>query len=421
MISLLHCIKSSLNVLKRRVLSGSLALFLTDKPFFQLEVHLVGDTILLTPSLDEREDLRELIDFYRMGGTIESDVTADATTLRVTGVTMYLDGLIHGLAVIARRGRHDEDVLEAVRNGLATIVDKPDAVRQRRRLTVIERALYGQGHPYARADESTGAALRAIGPGDLARFKERYYVPANATLVIGGRFDPAQMEQHVRHAFSSWSSSQPAAPRIQEPARAHAVVAGIDNGDATQVTVMLAYPTGAGVDRDHAARLVLISMLEARLYAAVRERLAASYGVGAGHEARVGPGLLIVSGAIDAARGGEALTAVRQVVAGVRDQDGQFVRDFVRARRAVAQRLLADATDSNSLAAELALAALHGKGPHYFAGLVDQVARLKPAEVAALAARELATERETLVVAGARPAVEAAFKAAGLPPAKFVR
>ncbi len=376
---------------------------------------------LLTPTLSDLNDLIELYDFYRMGGDIETSVTADATILRVTGVSMYLDGLVHGLAAIARHGRHDEKTLVRVRNTVATLIEKPDARRQRKGLTIVERALYGHGHPYARAGERTGAAVRAIERDDLARFKERYYVPANATLVIGGQFDTGQMEQHIRHAFATWSSGQPGAAGVREAARAHAVIAGVDNDDATQVSVMLAYPTGAGVDRDHAARLVLVAMLDDRLYAVVRERLAASYGVTADHEARVGPGLLTVTGAIDAARGGEALIAIRQVIAGLRDRDSQFIGDFVRARRTVAQRLLADATDSRSLAAELALAAQYGVDPAYFSSLVDRVARLKPAEVAALAARELAAGRETLIVAGDRPAVEAAFKAAGLPPPKFVR
>ncbi|HTM22447.1 MAG TPA: insulinase family protein, partial [Kofleriaceae bacterium] len=374
---------------------------------------------LMVPAMDTFDRQRDLFDFYRMGGRFSPEVSADFTVFRVRGASVFLDGLVHGLGVLMRSGRYDGDLVGKIRNLRATAVDKKDAVRERRLETVVGRALYGQDHPYARMVERTGAGLRSIGAGDLDGFRRRYYVPRNATLVIAGRFDPDLMEQHVRHAFAGWSSGQAGFAGVVEPAHTHAVTTAVDDDDGVLLGVQLAYPTGAGMDEHYAARLVLQEMLDQRLRV-VRERLGASYGVYARYEVQRGPGVLHVFGAVDGARGGEGLTAIRAAIDGLRRSDEAFVRDFVRARRTVGRRLVADATDSGSLADQLSQIAEYGKSDRYFGVLVDAVSRLRPGDVAAVAAADLAAEHETLVVAADRPVVEAAFKAAGLPPPHFV-
>jgi zinc protease len=375
---------------------------------------------LMIPSIDNFDQARELIDFWRMGGDFDPQVSDDFTIFQVRGAAVFLDGLVHGLGALMRHGHYDDEVVGTVRKSVATALDKPDTARMLRVGAALGRAMYGAEHPYARAAARTGAGVRSIGRGDLERFRNDYYVPRNATLVVAGRFDVELMEQHIRHAFGGWSSGKPRFGGVDEPAQARGGTLAVDDDDQVQIGVALAYPTGRGLDARHAARLVLVEMIEMRMRA-VREKLGASYGIHASNELRRGPGSILVSGTIDAARGGEALATIRAGIDGIRNQDDQFVREFVLARRAVARRLIADATDSSSLADELTRIAGYSVSPRFFGVLVDLVSRLKPADVAALATRELAAARETMVVIADRPVIEATFKAAGLPPPKFLR
>jgi zinc protease len=150
-----------------------------------------------------------------------------------------------------------------------------------------------------------------------------------------------------------------------------------------------------------------------RRVAAVRERLGASYGVYARYQPRVGPGYYVVSGSLDAERGGEALAAIRGAIDELRRADG-FLEDFVRARHTVLERLLAHSNDSESLAGELVTMVELGLAPDAADQLRRDVGALTPQQVMKLVNSELRPDAEVIVGVGPRASVEKMFTGAGL-------
>jgi predicted Zn-dependent peptidase len=189
-------------------------------------------------------------------------------------------------------------------------------------------------------------------------------------------------------------------------------VPGYDEDTQVQVRVAWAMPAGRG--DGYAERLVLAEMLNRRV-AAVRERLGASYGVYVSYEPAVGPGILSAGGSVDAARAGLALAAIRGAIDEVRRGDG-FLDDFVRARAAVLGHLLANASDSWSLAERLSTLATFGLPADHYDELARRIARLTPKDVLGVARKDLDPAAEVIVAEGAKRALEGMFADAKLTP-----
>ena len=82
---------------------------------------------------------------------------------------------------------------------------------------LIPEALYPAGHPYRWPTIGSHADLEAARVEDVRAFFRRFYVPANAALVIAGDFDPAVARRLVEKYFG-WQPAKPAPPKGTAPA-----------------------------------------------------------------------------------------------------------------------------------------------------------------------------------------------------------
>ncbi|MEQ1892374.1 MAG: insulinase family protein, partial [Planctomycetota bacterium] len=104
-------------------------------------------------------------------------------------------------------------------------------------------ALYPSGHPYSWPTIGSMADIAAATLGDIERFFRRWYGPNNATLVIGGDFEPA----HALALVERWFGALPSGPAVEKPAPAPALLAETrrlvlaDSVQQPQLT--LAWPT----------------------------------------------------------------------------------------------------------------------------------------------------------------------------------
>lgn len=74
------------------------------------------------------------------------------------------------------------------------------------RAAVDEMGFINPGARYpARIPIGTTATLEAASPERLRAFWQRHYVPAKATVIVVGDFDPAQAEAAIRAHFESWN------------------------------------------------------------------------------------------------------------------------------------------------------------------------------------------------------------------------
>src|SRR5436190_10850717 len=77
---------------------------------------------------------------------------------------------------------------------------------------LLPEALYPPAHPYHWPTIGSHADLEAARVEDVRDFFQRFYVPANASLVIAGDFDPAQARALVEKYFG-WQAKRPVPPK----------------------------------------------------------------------------------------------------------------------------------------------------------------------------------------------------------------
>ena len=82
----------------------------------------------------------------------------------------------------------------------------------------LPELLYPVGHPYHHPVIGSHEDLQAAAVEDVKTFFSRFYVPNNASLVIAGDFNPAEVKATVEHLFGALPpGTVPAAPGATEP------------------------------------------------------------------------------------------------------------------------------------------------------------------------------------------------------------
>jgi zinc protease len=124
-------------------------------------------------------------------------------------------------------------------------------------------ALYPPGHPYSWPTIGSMADIQAATLADVERFFRRFYGPNNATLAIGGDFEPARALALVERHFASLPPGPPVPRPAPEPARLAATRRVVMEDRVRQPQLTLCWPTVEAGHPDEAALDLLADVLSA--------------------------------------------------------------------------------------------------------------------------------------------------------------
>jgi predicted Zn-dependent peptidase len=158
-------------------------------------------------------------------------------------------------------------------------------------------------------------------------------------------------------------------------------------------------------------RAVAAKVVKARL-SAIREELAASYGISVGYHDGLGADVFEVSGDVNASQAGPAIARMLHELADLHDHGASFRADFVRARRAALGDALASDGSADDAVNDAAEIAAYGLPLSRLSEIPSEIAAVRPADVGALLAGDLDPTRMVVQISG--PGARAAAAAAGL-------
>lgn len=358
--------------------------------------------------------------FNRSGSELYVGVTEHVAIYQASGLSIYMDYLLAGLSERVVQGEYGHDFSGWKQRTLEWL-EKPEVEQALARERAFLGALYGEDHPFLADAIHDPERLRRLRSRDVRRYHDQHYRADNCTLVIVGGFDLSLATEHVRAFFetprlrrtlSPWQEPRETlrATTVPEPSPGDTRVITEVDRERIQTTVTLSFPLAATFGDDHAALMVLASMLDGEV-AVVRDELAASYGVYAGlvHH----PSSIRISGAIDSKRAGEGLQAILAGVQRLRDGEGLEQR-FALARRLVLRSLVDAQGDAALLTDQLTTALARGQSPDYFQQLARRVATLEPDAVRGAIERVLPAARSVLLVRGPATGVEDALERNGI-------
>ena len=189
----------------------------------------------------------------------------------------YLDWLGDSMtqSFIARKDLDSE--MTVVRNEMEMGENSPGSI-------LFEKALASmyQWHNYGHSTIGARADVEGVDIANLQAFYRRHYQPDNATLIVSGKFDPAQVLALVDRHFGKIKKPTRTLPKLYtlEPAQDGERAVTLRRVGGTQ-QMIAAYHTPPGAHPDHAAVELLALMMgdtpSGRLHKRLTEaRLAAS-------------------------------------------------------------------------------------------------------------------------------------------------
>ncbi|MCH9688165.1 MAG: insulinase family protein, partial [Deltaproteobacteria bacterium] len=370
---------------------------------------------------DDRE-ARNLASFFQAaGGNFRSQVGSQSTTFRSRGLAIYLDFLIAGVSERVVQAQYRTGALDRWKMGVSDQLKKASNRQRIERQNAFNVALYGKGHPHVREVIADRSKLKEITLRDLEAFRNVHFRGANSAIIITGGFDMNLATQYVERFFgsptlrdrrSTWQEPRGTPPRADAPEPTIGAIRHMTEADSekVQTTVTIGFPLAEAYGDDHAALLVMASMLNFEV-SAVRQKLGASYGVYA--RLSIDRPRIEIGGALDSARAGDGTAAILAAIQRVRDGE-DFDRRFAFARREVLKGMINAQADSELLAGRLAEAVRNGRSYDYFQELARKVATLEPAAVRKQVERVMKPSRSVMLVQGPQSGIDAVQEANGI-------
>ena len=162
--------------------------------------------------------------------------------------------------------------------GLKAELDDPGTVARRN----FYQSLFSENHPFH--SQPTPESIQSLTPQDLKKFHRQYYRPDNATLVVVGDVDPAQVKGWITEYLGTWKAQGKALQLTATTPQPNPKESVIELSGKQQTEVFLGAPGLSRKDPDFYAAQVLNQILggdtlSSRLGKRVRDQLGLTYGI----------------------------------------------------------------------------------------------------------------------------------------------
>ncbi len=280
-----------------------------------------GLSLLVAETLDKGAAKRSALDVAddlgRIGADFSASVTADASTVTGSSLSMHADRLLSIFSEAVMEPTFSEaEIARARRQILAAIqrrVDNADALAD----TAWADHLFGN-HPYARPPLGTSRSVQSVKRKNVIQHYLRHYRPNNAILAVTGKLSP-ELVAKVERTFSAWDAREipavryPAFPKIDK-----IQIRLVDNPALVQAQIRLGHK---GIKRQNddfialrVANTILGGAFASRLMDRVRKELGLTYGISSGFDARLDFGPFEISTFTKNESAGQAIAEILKVV-----------------------------------------------------------------------------------------------------------
>ena len=180
-----------------------------------------------------------------MGGTINTGVGSDETTVSASALSEHAGEIVRMVAEVALQPAFPESEFARIKqNRLRTL-----ALSKAQPQTIATEKFYNvmfPDHAYGRLFP-TETMIQNYTIQQVKDFYNANFKASRAHLFIAGQFDANAIQRVVREAFSSWTTGTPLAPPLAKPVARKAIYI-IDRPGAVQSTIYMGAPT---IDPSH--------------------------------------------------------------------------------------------------------------------------------------------------------------------------
>lgn len=156
-------------------------------------------------------------------------------------------------------------------------------------------ALYGTANPLGR--HYYKKQLQEITPEKLKEYHSFNFTPKNASVIICGNFDAAEIKKTIEKYFGAWQSAygEVNGVALDKPSIKNKEMAFVNRGNATQCNLRWSKIAPSVKDKDYMAFRVANQVFNRFIFVEVREKGGKTYGISSAHQATQFSNLFIAS------------------------------------------------------------------------------------------------------------------------------
>ena len=374
---------------------------------------------MLTEGTTTRSSLAIADQLAFLGVSLNASSNWDASTLSLHTPTSQLDSALALFADVALHPSFPQDEFERLRKdrltGLLQLKDRPTAIANQAYAAI----LYGGGHPYGKPLIGTEASVQAVTTSDLQTFYRSNFVPNNATLIIVGDVNPAQIEAKISALFSGWQRGNIAPVTLAvAPRSGTTTVYLVDKPGAAQSSFRIGLVGVPRSTQDYFALSVLNTILggsfTSRLMQNLRETHGYTYGARSSFDMRKAAGPFTASAEVVAAKTDSALIEFMKELNAIRDTVP--TSELSKAKRYMQLGLPSDFETTQQIAVALVPVALYDLPLDFYNSYVQNVEAITQADIQRVARQYVNPGSLAIVIVGDRKSIEPGLKAVNVGP-----
>jgi zinc protease len=381
--------------------------------------HREGLASLTAATMDEGTRTRNALQIADQIGFLGIQLTTasgwDASRITLHTPTAQLDSALALFADVVRNPSFATKELERLRKERLTAI-----LQQRDRGPVIadlafSSILYGEDHPYGRAQQGTEPSVKAITRADVQRFYNTHYRPNNAVLLVVGDVDANDVVVRANRLFGSWQKGTipPSRVTASKPGTGATTVYLIDKPGAPQSSFRIGSIGVARATQDFFPLQVMNTILggafTSRLNNNLRETKGYTYGAGSNFDMRQAEGPFTARAEIVREKSDSALVEffkelrnIRQTVPG---------DELNKAKRYLQLGLPAQFETTSDIAFRLAPLAIYDLPLDYFNNYAQQIGAVSAADVQRVAQQYVRPDNFSVVIVGDLKTIEQGIRA----------
>ena len=349
----------------------------------------------------------------QLGATLTTHATWDATAVSLSVLAENLERALPVWADVLLNPAFAQDDFDRVTSNLLSSLaqrkDYPTMVAGQ----VYGRAMWGDDHPFGWPDTGTEASIKKLGPADVKRFYDTFYVPNNAVLVVAGDITEKDLHTKLEPLLAGWKVKKLGAikvPHVLAPDKPRIVL--VDKPGAPLSSIRIGLP---GIERknpDYYRALVTNMILGGgfkRLAMNLRETKGWTYGVGSQFDARRATGPWTVSGEFVAAHTADAVEEIVKEIEKLRAEDVTD-KELAETKDEIIGAFPARFATAGQLASQMTALAVYDLPPTELDGFVAKIAAVNKAQVRQMARKYFRPDNLLIVVVGDRTSNEAALR-----------
>ena len=354
-----------------------------------------------------------------LGISLFPQASWESSTLSLHTPTAQLDSALALYADVALHPSFPANEFERIKKNRLTellqLRDQGPAIAN----LVFPAILYGSSHPYGAPLIGTEATVSSLTTADLQAYYQANFKPNNATMIIVGDVNPAQIEQKINALFGGWQRGDVSQLTYSDPPKAVATtIYLVDKPGAAQSSFRIGAVGVPRSTKDYFALTVMNTILggsfTSRLNQNLREARGYTYGAGSRFDMRRAAGPFSASAEIVSAKSDSALLEFMKELNAIRQ--AAPADELSRAKRYLQLQLPGNFETTQQIAAALVPVALYGLPLDYYNNYVQSVEGVTQADVARVAQQYITPGSLAIVIVGDRKTIEQGLKSTNVGP-----